>query len=456
MAGNLPIEDKSQLVEYFETSSKPRAQFRLGLEQEMFVCRKAADLRPAAYEGPEPGIRALLEGMTRFGWESVRENGFPIALAKGLITITLEPGGQVELSGTPLDNAHDTEAETRACHRQLASVADELGLCFMAIGHQPKWPRSEVPWMPKERYRIMRAYMAKQGTLGLTMMQSTCALQLNVDFCSEADMAKKFRVSLALSPFVTALFANSPFLEGWLSGYLSYRSHVWNHTDDDRCGSPRFVFEEEMSFERYTDYALDVPMYFVLRNGEYIDASGMSFRDFLEGRLPVLPGELPTLGDWENHLGTLFPDVRLKRHLEFRGADAGGSGPRGTALAALSAGLLYDASSLDAAWETVRGFTREERSRLSQETPIYGFQTPFRGGTIRALCLRLLGLSREGLRRRAHQDSLGRDESIYLDPLQEAAEAGETFAEQLIHRFDHEWRQDMDAAMKTLSEETMA
>jgi glutamate--cysteine ligase len=308
--------------------------------------------------------------------------------------------------------------------------------------------------MPKQRYRIMRAYMSGRGSLGLDMMQSTCAMQVNVDFSGEADMVKKFRVALALQPLVTALFANSPFARGRPSGYLSYRSHIWSETDDDRCGSLPFVFEEGMGFERYTDYVLDVPMYFVIRDGVYIDASGLSFRDFLAGQLPVLPGERPFLADWSTHLSTVFPHVRLKKILEVRGADAGESKARVAALTALWTGLLYDTESLDAAWERAGTWTPEEHHALDIDVAKYGFGTPFRGGTVQDLCLWILDLSRQGLQRRDQRNQQGQDESCYLAPLQEVAQTGQTFAEQLLHRFEHEWDHDIDIAVRAMCEET--
>jgi glutamate--cysteine ligase len=392
--------------------------------------------------------------MTRCGWESINENGLPIALRQGDRSITLEPGGQLELSGAPLDSVHQTAEETRAYQRQLSTLSSELGLRFLALGHQPKWSRNELPWMPKQRYRIMRAYMSGRGSLGLDMMQSTCAMQVNVDFSGEADMVKKFRVALALQPLVTALFANSPFARGRPSGYLSYRSHIWSETDDDRCGSLPFVFEEGMGFERYTDYVLDVPMYFVIRDGVYIDASGLSFRDFLAGQLPVLPGERPFLADWSTHLSTVFPHVRLKKILEVRGADAGESKARVAALTALWTGLLYDTESLDAAWERAGTWTPEEHHALDIDVAKYGFGTPFRGGTVQDLCLWILDLSRQGLQRRDQRNQQGQDESCYLAPLQEVAQTGQTFAEQLLHRFEHEWDHDIDIAVRAMCEET--
>jgi glutamate--cysteine ligase len=313
-AESMPVESKAQLVEYLAAGCKSPEQFRLGSEQEMFVY-SCDDYSPVEYDGPRPGIKALLEGMQQFGWQTVEENGLPIALQRNGCSITLEPGGQFEFSGAALRDAHQTRAESQAYLADLNVLADELGLRFLAIGHQPKHARTELPWMPKERYKLMRAYMPTRGSLGLDMMQSTCALQVTADYADEADMVQKFRVALALQPIVVALFANSPFSVGRLNGYLSYRAATWIDTDPDRCGSLPFVFEDGMGFERYTDYVLDVPMYFVLRAGRYIDATGLSFRDFLEGRLSVLPGQRPLLSDWESHLGTVFPQVRLKQFL---------------------------------------------------------------------------------------------------------------------------------------------
>ncbi len=406
------VENKAQLVEYFEAGCKSPEKFRLGVEQEMFVYR-CADYCPAAYDGTDPGIRALLESMVRFDWKLIYENGLPIALQKGSCNITLEPGGQFELAGAPQRDVHGILEETQEYHRQLTAVAGELGLCFLAPGDQPKCSQKEIPWMPKGRYRIMRAYMPVRGSLGLNMMQGTCALQVSADFGSEADMVKKFRVALALQPMVTALFANSPFIEGRLNGYLSYRSHVWTETDDDRCGTLPFVLEDGMGFERYTDYALEVPMCFVLRNGEYINATGLSFRDFMSGRLSVLPGERPLLSDWADHLTTIFTEVRLKHILELRGADAGDSISRVTALSALWAGLLYDADSLDAAWECVRGWQPQERRNLNSEIGKHGFNTPFRDYTVKDLCLWMLDLSQQGLRRRDYRNKGGQNETCY-------------------------------------------
>jgi glutamate--cysteine ligase len=450
-----PVGDKAQLVDYLATGCRPPEEFRLGTEQEMFVYQ-GKDYRPACYDGPDPGIRSLLEGMTRFGWELVYENGLPIALKGGNRTITLEPGGQLELSGAQLDSAHDTVEESYSYQRQIRTLSYELGLHFLALGHQPKWSRHELPWMPKQRYRIMRAHMPSRGSMGLDMMQSTCGIQVNMDFSSEADMVKKYRVSLALQPLATMLFSNSPFACGRISGYLSYRSHIWRHTDHDRCGSPAFVFEEGMGFERYTDYLLDQPMYFVIRDGRYIDAGSESFRDFLDGRLSALPGQRPILSDWVSHVSTVFPHVRLKRYLEVRGADAGDSTARVVAFTAFWAGLLYDTEALDSAWERLVTWTPEERLALEAGVAKHGLNTPFRSGTGRDLCLWGLELSRQGLVRRHRRNQQGLDESCYLAPLQEVAQSGTTFAEQLMLRFEDGWQQDIEIAVRSMCEEWLS
>jgi glutamate--cysteine ligase len=366
------------------------------------------------------------------------ENGRPIALTKDSCNITLEPGGQLELSGAPVETIHETCSEVHEHLAQVKEVAEPLGVSLIGLGFQPLWPRAEIPWMPKGRYRIMRDYMAKKGNLGLDMMLRTCTVQVNLDFQSEADMVKKFRVSLALQPVATAIFANSPFTEGRPNGFLSYRSHIWTDADPDRCGVLPFVFEEGMGFERYVDYALDVPMYFVYRNGEYLDFSGQSFRDFMAGRLPGLPGERPTTGDWADHLSTIFPEVRLKTFLEMRGAD-GGPWKSLCALPALWVGLFYDQSSLDAAWDLVSDWTPEEHAALRAEVPRRALATPFRGGTVGDLADTVLNLAEAGLARRARLDSKGLDETQYLAPLHETVETGRTPAEVALAAFDGTW-----------------
>ncbi|MCW8836216.1 MAG: glutamate--cysteine ligase, partial [Rhodospirillales bacterium] len=424
------ITDRRQLVEHLESGCKPKDQWRIGTEHEKFAYR-LSDLRPLDYEGPN-GIRKVLEGMTRFGWEPVIENGLPIALrGEDLSTVTLEPGGQLELSGAPLESIHQTCKEVGRHLNQVKEVAHELQVGFLGLGYQPKWPVGEVPWMPKGRYKIMQAYMPKKGSMGLDMMLNTCTVQVNLDFASEADMIRKFRISLALQPIATALFANSPFTNGKPNGFKSYRSHVWTDTDPDRCGTLPMVFEDGFGFERYADFMLDVPMYFVYRDGRYIDASGQSFRDFMAGKLPALPGEYPLMSDWADHLTTVFTEVRLKKYLEMRGADGGPWG-RLCALPALWVGLLYDDKAMDEAWEMVKNWTTEEHTYLRDEVPRHALHTPFREGTVQDLALDMLDISHDGLRRRAALNAVGQDESYFLNPLFRIAESGQSPADDLL------------------------
>ena len=436
-----PITDKRQLVEFHASGNKPPADWRVGTEHEKFVFRRA-DLSRVPYDGPD-GIAALLQGMTRFGWKPVREKGNVIALSNdSRCSITLEPGGQFELSGAPLETIHQTCEEVHEHLRQVREVCDELGLGMIGLGFDPKSRRDEVPWMPKGRYRIMRDYMPKKGRLGLDMMLRTCTVQANLDYQSEADMVRKFRASLALQPVAVALFANSPFVEGKPTGYLSYRSLVWTDTDPDRCGTVPFVFDDGFGFERYVDYLLDMPMYFVYRDGAYTDASGQSFRDFMAGRLPALPGELPRIGDWADHVTTAFPEVRLKTYLEMRGAD-GGPWRQLCALPALWVGLLYDSIALDAACQLVADWTAEERETMRRDVPKLGLATPHRSRTLREIALEVLEIARDGLARRARRDLCGEDESHFIDALFATASAGRTAAEELLERYGSRWSGDV-------------
>ncbi len=437
------IEHVNQLLEYMASGSKDQSQWRLGTEHEKFGFT-TANLRPLPYEG-ERGIRTLLDLLaSNFAWKPVTEHGKTIALLNDEgASITLEPGGQLELSGALLDNLHETCDEVNTHLHQVRSVAETMGIGFLGMGFHPKWPRSEMQWMPKARYGIMREYMGKMGTMGRDMMTRTCTVQVNLDFGSEQDMVKKFRTSLALQPIATALFANSPFTEGRPNGYLSFRSRVWEDTDPDRTGMLPFVFEDGMGFERYTDYMLDVPMYFVYRNGEYIDASGLSFRDFLRGELACCPGVLPTIKDWEDHLTTAFPEVRLKRFLEMRGAD-GGPWRRLCALPAFWAGLLYHAPSLDAAWSLSQDWTMEERLRLRHEAPKLGLKCSVRGRTLQSLALELIDLARDGLSARARLNAMGENECGFLAPLQEIADSGVTPAERKLALYHTEWDESVD------------
>jgi glutamate--cysteine ligase len=444
-AAGAPITDIRQLVGYLESGCKPPEAWRIGTEHEKFVF-DLETLRPAPYEGPG-GIRALLEGLMRFGWTPILEGGVPIALTQDCCNITLEPGGQLELSGAPLETIHQTCDEVHVHLAQVKEVAGEIGVGLIGLGFNPKWQREDIPWMPKGRYGIMRDYMPRRGDLGLDMMLRTCTVQVNLDFESEADMVKKFRVGIALQPIATALFANSPFREGRPSGWLSLRSHVWEETDPDRCGILPFVFEDGMGFERYVAYMLDVPMYFVYRDGRYIDAAGQSFRDFLAGRLPALPGEIPTMSDWEDHLTTVFPEVRLKRYLEMRGAD-GGPWVRLCALPALWTGLLYDAQALDAAWDLCRDWTVEEHGLLRRETPKRALHTEFRGRILRDYAEQVLAIARGGLARRDRRDRAGNDETGFLAILEEIARRGSCPAEIKLRQFETEWNGDIDRVFR--------
>ena len=445
-----PITGRNQLVDYLASGGKPKADWRIGTEHEKFGFR-LDDLRPPTFDG-ERGIEALLEGLVRFGWTPVRESvdGNPprtIALVRDGASVTLEPAGQLELSGGMLENIHQTCKEVGTHLKEVKEVADELRLGFLGMGFQPRWTREEMPWMPKGRYQIMRNYMPKVGKLGLDMMKRTCTVQVNLDYASEADMVKKFRVSLALQPVATALFADSPFTDGEPNGYRSYRSHIWTDTDGDRTGMLDFVFEDGFGYERYVDYLIDVPMYFSYRNGEYIDLAGRSFRKFLAGELDELRGELPTIRDWNDHMTTAFPEVRLKKYLEMRGADGGPWG-RLCALPGFWVGLLYDDAALDAAWDLVKDFTMTERHALRDGVPKHGLALPFRDATMRELAIEAVKISIAGLRRRARRNIAGQDETAFLDTLIEIAEAGQTAADRKLALFHGEWNGDIDRVFK--------
>lgn len=434
-------QGRTQLIEFLSSGARAPDDWKIGTEHEKFGFR-TDDLRPPTFDG-ERGIEALLKGLTQFGWAPVEENGRVIALTRDNAAVSLEPAGQLELSGAPLATLHDTCCEASTHLKEVRTVAEPMGLGFLGMGFQPRWRRDEMPWMPKGRYKIMREYMPKVGSLGLDMMTRTCTVQVNLDVSSEADMVKKFRVSLALQSVATALFADSPFTEGKPNGFLSYRSHIWTDTDPHRTGLLDFVFEDGFGYERYVDYLLEVPMYFVYRDGKYIDASGQSFRDFLDGRLPAYPGELPSIKDWADHSTTAFPEVRLKKYLEMRGAD---SGPwnRICALSAFWVGLLYDQAALDAAWDLVKDFSLEEMHALRNGVPRQALKLPFRNGTVLDLARRALEISAHGLKRRDRRNRNGADESIYLAPLMEFAEAGITPAERKLEQFHGAWGGSVD------------
>ena len=438
-----PVRTMADLVSYFESGNKPREKWRIGAEHEKFAFHLDTLRRPA-YEGPD-GIEAMLVGLERFGWKPYYENGKIIALLKNGASVTLEPGGQFELSGAPLETIHDICNETGQHLEEVKAVASELKLGFIGLGFSPLWTREETPVMPKGRYNIMRSYMPKVGKLGLDMMLRTCTVQANLDYGDEADMVLKFRTSLALQPIATALFANSPFIEGKPSGFLSARANVWTDTDPDRTGMLDFVFEDGFGFERYAKYALGVPMYFVKRegaaNGGYIDASGQDFKAFLKGELPALPGELPTMDDWADHLTTLFPEVRLKKYLEMRGADAGPWG-RLCALPALWAGLLYDQSSLEAAWELVKGWTNDDHNTLRGMAAKTGLKGDIAGRPIKDWAMDVLEIAKQGLKNRNRLSGGMVDETGYLAELFEIADSGLTPADRLLEKFNGVWQGD--------------
>jgi glutamate--cysteine ligase len=437
-----PLERFEDLLAAFTPGPKPKADWKIGTEHEKFGFYKGTNA-PVPYEG-ERGVEALLNGMKDLsGWEGIYEDDKIIGLKQGLASISLEPGGQYELSGAPLEHIHQTCSEVGSHLRDVRQIADKLNIGFLGLGFNPAHSLEDIPIMPKGRYQIMRNYMAKVGRLGRQMMFRSCTVQTNLDFGSEEDMVNKFRASLALQPIATALFANSPFAEGRPNGYLSYRAHVWSDTDPDRTGMVPWVFQPGMGYARYAEWALDVPMYFAKRNGVYVDLAGRSFRDFMAGRLPELPGEKPTLKDWEDHLTTVFPEVRLKTFLEMRGTDAG-PWSRLCALPALFVGLLYDDAATHAALELVKDWTAEDREALRRSVPTLGLRAPIRGRSAQDVAKDMLVIAREGLKARAKLNASGDDETGFLSELDEIAATGITPAECLLERWRTEWKGDMN------------
>ncbi len=442
-SGGGPIEHPDQLAEYLASGCKPKEEWRIGTEHEKFGYDKKT-LMPLPYEGPT-SITAMLEGLRdEYGWVPIHEGDHIIGLELKGANISLEPGGQLELSGAPLATIHQTCDEVNEHLREVRHVADKIGAGFIGLGTAPIWHHEDMPMMPKGRYKLMTDYMDKVGELGKQMMYRTCTIQVNLDFASEADMVKKFRVGLALQPVATALFANSPFIDGKPTGYKSWRSRIWRDLDPARTGMLPFVFEEGMGFQRYVDYALDVPMYFVYRNGTYIDARGQSFRDFLKGKLPALPGEIPTLSDWADHLTTVFPEVRIKTFMEMRGAD-GGPWRRICALPAFWVGIMYDQGALDAAWDLVKGWDAETREGLRIAASKDGLQGQVGKLHLRELAETVLDISRGGLRRRAKPGFGGMvpDERHFLTALEDTVEDGKTPADELLDRYYGDWHEDL-------------
>jgi glutamate--cysteine ligase len=443
-----PLQSRDELVAWIAAGVKPPSEFRIGTEHEKTPFTLVGH-NPVPYEGGR-GIEALLLGMrSLLGWEPIMEGSHIIGLydVTGGGAISLEPGGQFELSGAPVETVHQTQSELMAHLAQVREIATPLGIGFLGLGMTPSWSREQIPVMPKGRYRIMSNYMPKVGKYGLDMMYRTCTVQTNLDFSSEADMVKKLRVSVALQPVATALFANSPFTEGKPNGYQSFRAEIWRDTDNHRSGMIPWAFEDGMGFERWVDYALDVPMYFVKRGDDYLDVSGSSFRDFFAGTNKRMPGEKPTLSDWANHLSTIFPEVRLKRYLEMRGAD-GVPWNRLPALSAFWVGLLYDDAALDAASEIIKTWTAEQRQSLRDQVPTRGFASTIAGRTLIDIARECVALAHGGLKRRARLDQGGRDESRHLEPLDRILETGKSPAEEMLDKYNGSWQGSVDPAYK--------
>lgn len=439
-SGGGPIEHYDQLAQYLASGCKPKDQWTIGTEHEKFGFLTDTHA-PLPYDGPR-SVRAILEGLRdRFGWSEVQEGGKIIGLTRNGANVSLEPGGQLELSGAMMANVAQTDAETRQHLREVAEVAAPMGVGFMALGAAPIWRHDEMPMMPKGRYRLMTDYMGRVGTHGTQMMYRTCTVQVNLDFSSEADLVQKMRVALALQPVATALFANSPFFEGASNGHKSWRSRIWRGLDDARTGMLPWVFQPGFGFEAWVEYVLDVPMYFVYRDGVYIDALGQSFRDFLAGKLPAMPGETPTLSDWADHLTTVFPEARMKRYIEMRGADCG-SVEHMAALPAFWVGLLYDQSALDAAWDLVRGWDEETREALRVAASVSALQGRVGGINLQDLSKEVLAISTAGLATRARES--GVDEVGFLDVLHAHVKTGRVQADNLMAQYEGAWGQDLD------------
>lgn len=434
-SGGGPIESFDQLADYMASGSKPKDQWRIGTEHEKFGW--LTDSRaPLPYAG-DRSISAIFDGLiARYGWQPVREAGNTIGLVRNGANVSLEPGGQFELSGAPLASIHEIEAETRNHLDEVRSIADPLGIRFMGLGAAPEWRHDQMPVMPKGRYRLMTDYMGRVGTHGTQMMYRTCTVQVNLDYASEADMVKKLRVALALQPVATALFASSPFFDGKLNGHKSWRSRIWRGLDNSRTGMLPFAFEDGMGFQRYIDWVLDVPMYFVYRDGKYINALGQSFRDFLQGELPALPGELPTLSDWADHMTTVFPEARVKKYIEMRGADCGDFGHI-VGLPAFWVGLMYDQGALDAAWDLVKGLDTETREGLRVQASVAGLQGQAGGVKLHDLARAAVALSHAGLAQR------GLGEERHLAPMVASVASGEVQADRWLKHFHGDWAGDL-------------
>lgn len=450
-----PLETRDQLIADLAQGMKPKDQWRIGTEHEKFPFYRH-DVSPVPYEG-ENGIAVLLDELLESDdkYTGIFEGDVIIGLKEPSTcgnfssNISLEPGGQLELSGAPLKTIHQTRNEIGRHFDDVTPIADEMGIGFLGLGYSPKFKVEDIPHMPKGRYGVMRDYMPRVGKYGLNMMHNSCTVQVNLDFGSEADMVKKFRVSLALQPLATALFGNSVLKEGAVSGFHSFRSEVWRDVDKDRTGMLPFVFEEGMDFGRYVDYALDVPMYFVYRDGEYIDVLGQPFSKFMDGTLDGFEGQRPTMDDWELHLTTIFPEVRLKQFLEMRGADCGPA-PFLPALSAFWTGLLYDEASLDAAYDLIKAWSASERQLLRDEVPRLGLKAEIQSHKLNDIAKEVLAMADAGLKARDFKNPEGEDERIFLEPLHEIVEDGWSLSERLVDLFNNEWDQDVDKVYEAL------
>ena len=442
-----PVTDRAQLIEWFAERGKPKSAWRIGTEHEKFLFRKDS-FKPVAYEGGQ-GVGELLRLLEeQYDMQPIIEKGLIIGLkSDDGGSITLEPGGQLELSGAPLESLHETCAETGAHLRQMREITQQLELCMLGVGFQPLWQRRDISWMPKGRYKIMREYMPKRGQLGLDMMLRSCTVQVNLDYEDERDMVRKFRTSLALQPIATALFANSPFKDGQPSGLKSTRAEAWTDTDPDRCGVPGFVFDDDFGYARWVDYILDVPMYFLHRGEDYLDVSGLSFRDFMAGSLPGFEGQFPSMADFADHVTTAFPEVRLKGYLEMRGAD-GGSWGNICALPALWVGLLYDDGALDAAESLIKGITASDVEAARMAVAKDGLQAEMAGRSVHKIAHEVLEIAEAGLKSRKLLDSKGEDERKYLAPLQEIVKSGKTYADEMLDKYYSAWDEDITHIFK--------
>ncbi len=432
------IEKKEELEAYFHDAGKPRDRWRVGTEYEKVGIERSTG-KAIPYLGPRGVERILRELIDRYGWEPEEQEGHIIALARDKAQVTLEPGGQIELSGEPCDSIHCTHGEFTQHIRELVEVAEPLGVVFLGLGMQPVSRLSEIEWVPKKRYRIMGPYMRKVGKLGQRMMKQTATVQANIDYLDEKDAMAKFRTGMGLAPILIGMFANSPISEGRLNGYRSFREHIWTDTDKNRSGLLSFAFSPDVSFAHYVEYALDVPMYFIIRHHDYVDMTGTTFRQFLDyGH----QGERATIEDWGDHLTTLFPETRIKRYIEIRSVD---SQPPDLmpALSALIKGAFYDPDCLQAAWDLVKGWSFDERMQIYLDSHKDALAARVRRYAIVDLARELLQIGWEGLHRQRALNAQGQDETIYLMPLKNLLDQGKCPADLLVEKWEGELDHDV-------------